>query len=178
MSNVLPRAAQKKIWIFYRNRFVFVGGIAAILMALVTILALTPSFIAARASSTSVDVSGGTPFPDTEREQERADITQVRVLTNELSPILKQTNIPDVLSEVLSARPKGVTIQRIEIAEQKEGKGSQSIVLGGIAANRSYISEYKTALSGLSYFDTITVPVGALAGAEGGQFTITLVGSF
>lgn len=177
MSNVLPKSTQKEVWAFYRNRFLFVGGIAALLTALVAGLALLPSFIVIKMSSAG-NFQEASSFTKEEIEKDRTDISQARALVAELEPVGKSTETFDALLEALSVRPSGVSIQKIQITKQTGEEKKRTMVISGSATNRTKVSEYKSTLSKLSRFESVTVPVGALAGAERGQFSITLSGVF
>jgi len=174
MSNVLPLSAQKSVWSFYRSRFLFVGSIAAILVAILAFAALLPAYMATRSLGKSLGDSESMLPASEEDQNERALILRARTLISELAPVAERPGVFEALTEALEARPNGIVIQRMQI--KKEDR--QTIVIGGTASDRSRISAYRDALIKNSRFEQVDVPVGALAGAEGGQFSITLTGAF
>ncbi len=56
------------------------------------------------------------------------------------------------------------------------GKGE--IVVAGRAPGRAEINGYAAALRADPRFGTVSVPIGDLAGAQEGRFSITLAGTF
>ncbi|RJR12904.1 hypothetical protein C4585_03015 [Candidatus Parcubacteria bacterium] len=178
MSNVLPKTTQSTVWRFYRNRFLFVGGVAALSTACVAILVLIPSFVATRTSHEKYAEEPLASSPKEEIEKERAEILHARSLIQELAPVMQKTKTFEALLEVLAARPNGISIQSIDIKESTDEKRTHTIVIAGSAVDRTRVSDYRSALAKLPFFDSVTVPVGALAGAGEGRFSITLSGTF
>lgn len=170
MSNVLPKEYQKKVWRFYRSRFLRASGLAALCTAFVLFIALIPAYLTARAtympnalSDTSVDKE--------EIEQEKEEIAKAKALVEELGPKVKGIRTFEIMADALRARPAGISIQKMQFT--KEGSRA-TIVISGTASNRTQVSAYRTALSEISRFETVTVPVGALAGTDSGQFSVTI----
>ena len=53
-----------------------------------------------------------------------------------------------------------------------------SLMLVGSADTTGGISAYRAALAADAAFASVSVPVGALVGTEGGRFSVTLSGTF
>ena len=53
-----------------------------------------------------------------------------------------------------------------------------TIVVEGLSQSREAINEYRAELSNDARFQSVSVPIGALAGIEDGRFTVTLMGTF
>jgi len=170
MSTVLPQEARRAVWRMYRARFIIAGSMVAILAALISAIALVPSYLAL-----TVD-AGGTPAANAaasaSQQQDRDTIIQTQSLLSTLAPIVSATTTPTgITSEALALRPSGVSVDHISYE-------SGTIVLQGSATTREAIDAYRQALDADADFTGVSVPVGDLAGAPGGSFSITLTGNF
>lgn len=180
MSNLLLPNAQKEAWRFYRARLVIVGSLVFLTGAFVAFLSLLPAYVLIRAEQTSLEeiskrtASGivGDTF-----ESERTEIARAQVLVTRFSSVATSSPALEMLQEALLVRPRGASVQDIRYTA-REGTKEGSIVISGTAVDRTSINAYREALVGNSNFKSVSVPVGALTGVEGGQFSITLTGAF
>lgn len=175
MSNVLPPDVQKEIWSSHRANFILVGSLVLFVGAFLALLTLLPSIIATGIFDGGAGASKNVLLTEIQAEEERNEILRARMLVTQFSPLASSTALTfEALTAALKARPKGALVQEIQYTQGDKGK----IILSGTAADRTAISAYRTALDEVPYFESISVPVGAFAGAEGGRFSITLTGEF
>ncbi|PIR84143.1 hypothetical protein COU18_00080 [Candidatus Kaiserbacteria bacterium CG10_big_fil_rev_8_21_14_0_10_51_14] len=171
MSNLLPRDAEKAIWRMYLGRFILAGSLVAIISAALATFALLPMYVALHSDKSGApELSSGEKRAAT--QQERSEIAHAQSLVTTLSPFLSAPSTVSVAIETaLTLRPKGVYVDRIRYV-------SGEIMLVGEASTREGISAYRQALQSNSYFTTVSVPIGDLAGTQGGRFSVTLTGTF
>lgn len=176
MSNVLPAAAQKEIWKLHRARFVLVGSLVLLAGAFVALLMLLPGTIASGIlNGGDSRTSDGASLTVIQTENERNEMLRARILLSQLYPLASSTAPAfEAITAAIKVRPKGALVHDLRYTRGDTGK----IIITGTAADRTAISAYRTALDEISYFESISVPVGAFAGAEGGRFSITLTGTF
>ncbi len=173
MSNLLPDDAKKEIWSMYRARFTVAGSYIAILAALLCALSLLPSYLALHADAGAGATSSTSSNKATDTDH--AAIVAVQSIVASLSPIVAATTSPAAaIAEALSLRPSGITVDHITYSGGDPG----TIMLVGSAATREAINGYRQALSADPHFKSVSVPVGDLAGAPGGRFSLTLSGTF
>ena len=97
------------------------------------------------------------------------------MLIRELGPLLITTTSPSTAAtRALAARPTGVRITRVMYTKTDE-EGRLTLIGSG---NRDQVSAYKDALASSGEYASVSVPVGALVGSEGGGFSIVVTGSF
>ncbi len=174
MANVIPNEIRQDLESHARARFIIVGAIVALAGAGVTFLLLIPSYLAI---STHDGGSQGPSNASASAQQERdiATLKHTTALLGVLSPMVSATSTPTALiEEVLTARPSGVRINQIAYHV-----GSPStLMLSGAADTNGEISAYRDTLASDPRFSSVSVPVGALVGTDGGRFSITLSGTF
>ena len=108
-------------------------------------------------------------------DSDREALARMQVLIEELRPLASSTpSVIRTFEEALLARPPGVAVQNIHLTRGNPA----TLILAGIAPSRDEINTYRTALSKDPRFMSVSVPIGILAGTEGGRFTITLTGDF
>jgi len=180
MTNLLPSDAQKDTRRFYRARFVLAGSFVFVAGAGLSLLALLPAYILARAEHASFrevaepSVSGTL---DAGFESERTKVLRARALVTQFSSVATSSApVLEVLVAALELRPRGTLIQDIRYTAG-EGRKPGTIVISG-SADRARINAYRADLDRDSRFGSVSVPVGAFAGAQAGQFSITLTGAF
>ena len=147
-----------------RARFILMGSAVAIVSA----------GLSANSSGTSATAIASSAAG---RASDNAAIAHAKLLENELSPIVSpaSTTTPTfAITAALSMRPQGVRVDQITYTAGSPA----SLMLVGSADTTSGISAYRTALSADPIFASVSVPVGALVGTEGGRFSITLSGKF
>ena len=174
MSNVLPSGAQKDAWRFNRSHFVLVGALVLLVGALVALAVLIPGYLLVKAGQ-EVALPSFLQVPAAKEGNERAEIVRAQVLTEQFSFLASSSTSPiDALAAALRARPSGASIEGIQYIRGEAGK----ILITGSASNRTSVSAYRDALAKEVYFTDVSIPASALAGAEGGKFSITLTGDF
>lgn len=175
MSNLLPPNAERAVENFHRARFVLVGSLAAIACGAVVLLALMPLYAIVRAERTAAEESVSNTAAASSSERDREDITRAQALIRELRPVASSTvSALEILDAALGARPKGVTVTNIHYSRGNPG----TIVLQGLAPSREEISALRMVLAKDPHFSGVSVPIGILTGVQGGQFTVTLTGTF
>ena len=167
MANVLPLTAQKKLWRMYRARFVLVFAILLFILALLAALLIVPSYLALRiAVPPAANVSAA------KHAGEAADavaIGRAQAVVRMVSPVLTASTSPtSVINSALSGRPRGVVVEHVTYVSD-----SNQLTLSG-TASRDAINTYRDVLQKNAYFTSVSVPVSALVGIEGGRFSITL----
>lgn len=168
MANVLPTEALKSVRRFYAGHFVLVGALVLIGCACLTLIALMPSFLSARQALGEKSVEAQ-PLP----ADEKSDILHAQILVRELHPLASSTvSVLQVFDEIFRARPLNVFISSADISLE-----SKTIILAGTAPSRDEINAYRAELSKNPRFKNVSLPIGALAGAEGGHFSITITGA-
>ena len=172
MANVLPPENLQKVWRCYRARFLIVGSLFALALALVAFLALMPSYFLLWSDSRfSVDSQA---ISQIDEEADRAELARSQALLSELAPAASATTSPvAALSRILSARPKGIAIYHLAYATGKQN----TIVLGGTASTREAINTFRKSLEGDPAYKSVSVPFQDLIGTSN-QFNMTIVGNF
>jgi|SRR3989338_168116 len=179
MSNVLPKETLQAEWSKFRNRAVLVGALVLLGTAALSGLALLPAHIALEVEKTIAAgdddaKSAASSDADQQTKNERSDIVRARALLDSITPVVSVTSSPtEVINAALAVRPSGVRIERITLVFGD----TTTTTIDGISQGRENINQYKEALSKSGKFKSVSVPVGALVGAEGGRFTITLSGT-
>ena len=173
MMNVLPESAVRALSREYIARSIVALSGLLMIAAGVGFLTLLPSYVALQVNLGAHTDQGGHAHDVT--AQDRADIVRTQKLIGQLHGVVNATSSPSATIRVaLGLRPKGVIVEHMTYAPGLSG----SLVLVGTAPSREGISSYRDALAHDPHFKTVSLPVDALVGAQGGQFTITLSGAF
>lgn len=173
MANVIPPDLQKNMRANVRARFMLTSAFVALVCAALVLLMLLPSYAALVQGDSKT--SGVAPISASQQALDKAALGQANALLAQLSPIAHATTTPSMaVSEALSLRPKGVSVNQVMYTA---GTPATLVVIGTAGAS-SEISAYRNALASSTVFTSATVPVGALIGADGGSFSITLSGHF
>lgn len=168
MTNVLPPEAERTLWRMYRARYIIAGSSIALLAALLSVLSLLPSYLALHANEETA--SEQTERVASVKDQE--DIRRAQGILTVLAPLVDATTTPSAaIARALSLRPAVVAIDHISYTPG-------SLVLSGVSKSREGVGVYRKALATDPIFSSVVVPVGDLAGAQGGRFSITLSGTF
>ena len=173
MTNLLPEKAQRVVWSGVRARFVMTGALLMIAAAGLAVLALAPTYaVFAFASAASAAPSVSRPALD---PSDVTNIAHTQGLVSQLLPLVSATTSPtDAITLALSKLSRGVKVDHITYTPGHP----TSLMLVGTADTREAINAYRDALLTDKHFGSVTVPVGALVGADGGRFTVTLTGAF
>jgi hypothetical protein len=170
MSNILPQEAQKAVWSMHRARFIVAGSAVAVIAAAISAAALAPSYLTLAVGQGFSPASGGSGSASDQADRDA--IIHTQAILGTLAPLVSATTTPtDAVSVTLALRSAGVSVNHITYA-------SGSMIVSGTAAAREAIDAYRQALGADPHFTNASVPVGDLAGAPGGSFTITLSGNF
>lgn len=172
MANVLPVTSQKKVWAMYRSRLVLVTSLVLLGLALATALTLFPSYVALQIAASSE--AGASVALEEDRTNAFA-LERSQFLIRELRPIVASASSSmSAVEAALAVKPAGVRITRI-IYMGSEDEGRVTFVG---TASRDQVSAYKDALTNSGLYTSVSVPVGALVGSEGGGFSIVFSGAF
>lgn len=184
MSNILPQSAQKEVGRFYRNRLVLSSGLVLLSGAAIAALSFLPGFLMSRVERSALrEVSQATSVVSeregSDLEGERVEILRAHAFIGQFLPYASSSaSVHDAIQAALSVRPAGISIETIAYTRANQEGGSSTLVLSGNSSSRGSINAYRTALIELNRFASVVVPVGALAGTEGGAFSVTLTGVF
>lgn len=177
MANILPPDSQQALARTYRSRFILAGALVALALALFAVLALAPSFFALWVTNAVFSASYAAPI-SADVTADRAAVAHAQQLALALSSLAQASSTAtEALSAALVARPAGVKISHITYTGAQKS-GASTITLTGTALSPDAVNSYRQALSNTGQFTDVSVPVGALAGANNGNFTMTLTGAF
>ncbi len=169
MTNLLPLPAQKSLWGIHSARFILILSLVMIALAVIALLALSPSFVALEVNTLSEEEMAAQGSNAAESQKSMA---KSQLLLSAISPLIYSTSSPSAaIEKALSLRPKGALVQRVRYVSS-----SKSIQLSG-TANREALTAYRAALEAEGTFTSVAVPVAALVSSNG-QFSITLGGNF
>ena len=173
MANVLTKESLSVVRSLYRSRFVLVGSLVAIVCGAIALFALMPAYATVSAQDpAAVDPLSSISLP---ASTERDDVARARVLVEELGHVASSTvSALSVLEDVFGMRPAGVKISAVSYTRGDPG----TIIVSGTAPSREEINTYRAALSGDSRFKSVSVPISTLTGFGGGNFSVTLTGTF
>ena len=157
----------------YRARFLLAGSLIGLCAAILSALALLPSYLALHSGGEST-----VPAETIERSADQADrsaIIRTQQLVSKLAPLVSASTTPtQTISRALAARPSDIGVDHIVYTAGAPG----TLIIGGTARAREAVSAYRQALMGDSLWKSVMVPVGDLAGAPGARFSVTLSGDF
>lgn len=158
------------MWIFYRTRFMIAGSIGLILVAIIALVSIAPSYILLIVNRPQIHEVESQKVTDT--TDDRAVAQKTKALLSDLAPILEEDYLPtELIEKALAVKPQGILIDRIRYAS---GDGLPSIVIAGTTNVRGQAEQLRKALEGTQLFERVSIPVGDLVGANGNQFTVTL----
>jgi hypothetical protein len=170
MTNVLPPIADKRLKAEYRARFLLIGSMILLVSAICFLGALAPAEIALMTAPAVPVVAAQGSAADLKNDQ--AAITNTKALLAALQPITATSSL-NALAAALSARPSGISINRISY-----NVTTNTITLVGTANTPDSVNAYHVALQNDPRFTNVSVPIGALLGEEDGSFTMTISGNF
>lgn len=178
MSNLLSSDSLNIRRLEYTNKILFgifsTIGISAMLGALV----LLPSYISIRVDRISIEAQNealAESVSVSQSSQDRDDLIDARKRIESLEKALSGGSVPtDVLSAIIDRRPSGLRINAIQYV-YKDGKNTTRI--SGTIDSRAQMQAYVSSLESDKLFDSVNVPVSALADADEGLFVITTSGT-
>ena len=172
MSNVLPTHEQKRVWKFYRTRFIFLGSVTLGIIAIIALAALSPSYIMLYLNRPITDDVGKNSLQKS-AAQDHAEASKAQVLVTQLLPFVgATTSVMDTLSQALDGKPAGIVIGQITYSSDANGG---TITLRGNSKTREQIDTFRKELTAKGIYKSVIIPVGDLVGASGNQFTVTLI---
>lgn len=151
-----------------------VGSLVLIACGVVVLLALVSEYAIVSGVPGSANGSPEVTLPASSGT-DREEIARTQTLINELKPLASSTaSVLGLLEAALLARPSGVVVENIHLTRGDPA----TLILAGSASSRDDINMYRTVLTKDPRFRSVSVPIGILAGTEGGRFTVTLTGDF
>jgi len=174
MANLLPKDTLQTVRKLYRARFVLVGSLVFGACGAFALFALIPTYILV-----SIERSTIATMSDEELSlpvsTDQDDLVRAQVLAEELQVFASSSaSALPILTAILEARPAGVVVSSISFARED----SSSVVISGEAPSRTEINEYRAILASDERYESVSVPIGFLAGSEDGRFSITVTGTF
>jgi hypothetical protein len=143
----------------------------ASIVAIAVLVALAPSYAIVKAEQQRTEAKVA-EFP---QNDEREEVMQAQMLVRAFKPIAASaTSSLTIFEDIFSARPAGVVLSSVGLVKGEEG----SIAISGRASSREQINSYRAALSENPMFESVEVPIGVFVGAEGGNFSMTITGTF
>jgi hypothetical protein len=171
MSNLLPQQFQKQLWAGYRARFVTVGSMLFICVAIITALALLPSYIILITNYPRQTISKD---QQQKNDTDLIDLATAQILVIQYGPMMSDKPTTEVVIDILQLRPAGVKVDKIAYTAGTVA----TLVVSGAATSRESINMYREAIVATGRFKSVTIPVGDLIGVKGGRFTVTISGQF
>ncbi len=163
MANILPPAASRAIERLTMARVVLAAAAFFSVLSISVLGLYAPLYIREDGSS---EVEAALPSI----EGDRVALRHSAALLVELSQA-STTPISFFIESALSHRPGGISVRAIRATRNAS---STTLFFDGTAASRDAISAYRAALMQDKTFRTVSVPIGVLAGVEGGKFSMTI----
>lgn len=169
MTNVLPQEARRALSASFRDRLVLTGALVFFVAALVSGLAVLPTYLVIHAEREALAPIA----PDTstgEERESRSEAARVRAVIAGVSPLVTSTStVHASVAAALAAKPSGISIDRISFS------ASEGLSLSGTASKREDVNAYRAALlADTAHFSNVSVPAASLIGAVGGRFSIQI----
>jgi hypothetical protein len=177
MSNLLSSDSLDIRRLEYAHKILF--GIFSVvgLTALLGFIILLPSYISIRGDRISIEAQNeaiAESVSVSQSNKDRDDLIDARKRIESLEKVLSGGNVPtEVLGAIIDRRPSGLTIDAIQYVS-KDGKETSRI--SGTINSRAQLQAYVSSLESDKLFDSVNVPVSALADADEGLFVITTSG--
>lgn len=178
MSNLLPLQYEKIQKKRARARAVLISSQVALGCALVAALALFPLYVTLRAERTGIEErtaivkelqKGG------QLNADRAEMARIRAVIDAVPQLkMAQGKIGEALQAALTKLPASISVDTVSYKPGEKGQ----LILSGVAQKREDIAAYRDILRATPLFTDVSVPVSALAGAEEGRFSVTIIGTF
>ena len=173
MINLLPADFQDDTRLFYSLRRRTLTASVAIIVAMLSLLALLPSFLILRVKPTNSQ----TDITMQDAQTDTAVINHSQELLATLYPLVSaSSSVSETLNAALILRQGHEAIAIDHISYQSGAR--HTIILSGIGTESRHLDAYRRALSLDPHFTEVSVPIEALVGARNGTFSITLLGSF
>ena len=174
MANLIPETIRREMRGHSQARFILSTALLAIIVAAIASLLLLPSYVMLSAHG-PMRTGGGSTLSAADRANDQAAISHANAAITLLLPLINASSTSiGTIQQAVSLRPAGVHIDNITYIKGDPA----SLMIVGAADSPSLVSAYRTALAANAGFDSVTVPVGALVGTDGGRFSITISGTF
>ena len=154
----------------------FAGSMVAIVVAAIAFGIFLPSYVLlATQLRENQQVATSTSISAAQQAQDNAQLKHVNGLLQLFGPALAASSSPaDVIATVLAMRPAGVRVDQVIYT----AGNPTSLIVNGSADTNIEISDYRSLLATYPTFTSVSVPVGALVGTDGGRFSLTIFGKF
>ena len=175
MSNLITQAKGHGYTV--AGRALMVGSLAIVFIAGVLALGIVPTYLeghSARAEREAVLAALRDGSVDTERT-ERQVLSDAKKRAAALQAIGAPQRVREALELVVVDRTKGITLRSLTYTHKDDGS---TLILSGKATDANVFKAYTAALKSKSLFQKVSVPLSSLANLEGGDFSLTLSGSF
>lgn len=174
MANLIPETIRREMRGHSQARFILSTAVLALVVAAIASLLLLPSYVMLSVHG-PMRTGVGPTLSQADRTADQAAVTHTNAAISLLLPLINASSTSmGTIQQAVSLRPVGVRIDGISYI-----KGTPaSLMIVGSAGSPSLVSAYRTALAANPIFDSVTVPVGALVGTDGGRFSITISGTF
>lgn len=167
MSNVLPAEGRLNVKRMYTARLLVTASIALFGCACIAFLALLPSYVTLHMGQQPMDAGTAAKIGDADR----AEIQKAQNYLSALQQVASATTTAsELVAKLLAQQPAGIHIDQISF----EAGDPRVLSITGRADATEKIDAYRKALTALSIFKNVSVPVGDLVGAQDGRFSMTI----
>ena len=177
MSNLLSPDILNESKSDYVARLLLSVFIVLGITALLGILIIFPAYISVRVDRISLEeqnIALQESASVVQNRQQRDALIEARKRIETLNAVFSEDNeVMDLLRTIVERRPSGVSLTGLQYT-LKDGKKTTRI--SGAIDKRSQMKAYIDALESDKIFNSVNIPVSALAGAGRGLFVITAVG--
>lgn len=174
MRNLLPAAYRKKVTIEYRLRVAVVVFSLILIIAVVGIALLTPSYFLSRskrdsASEQKAFIERSIEFRESEISAELLRKTRDRLVL--LADDGNRMSFTEIIEKLI--RDKGIGVAISGISHVRLG-GTGTLTITGEALQRDSLLAFKKALDREASFSSVSLPISDLAKSRDIEFTLTL----
>ncbi len=176
MINLLPQEVKKYYNKLYKQRVASMVLYSAIIVMLIGVLALLPSYIIVRIKESVAEnqiqyLESTEAFAvDKQIKEDVRDINKkLKLVEQYKDPFVPSESIIDI---VLDVAPVGISFENIEFIATKEELNK--VALSGVSNTRDTLQKFKDILVAQENFSDVVLPVGSFAGSRDIHFKITL----
>lgn len=169
MINLLPPAAKRKLASEYRFRFLSVLFVTITAACLMSIVLSIPTWIfLERQSDIVIGREELATEIELERKQVEEDLAETQSLVDFLAKPLSTRDYSKLISDLDSLSGEAVSISQISV----DAKGK--LILTGVAATRTALSEFRDRLTADERFTSVDLPLSSLVRDTETPFSITI----
>ena len=177
--NLLPEMRKDSLRRMYLMRFLVVSVLVLFGVLIIQVVGMVPSYVYVEQQQVmyETELAGlGEKLAGAEEQgiQERVSTLEARALA--LQEGAKGSTASSVFRAVVAVPHAVIKIERLSFTRGK-GEVTPSLAIAGVAASRSTLSSYATALSHLPYVSNVDLPISAFAKETEIPFSLTLTGS-